>query len=214
MEAQYAASVQPRMVLVGDPGTGKSSFVRHLTLCMAGQQLLDLKREVRQVRANIAALVDWLEDCYTPLYIELRDLVKHAFPVLPDLAYHPATAPTLDDFWNYVNDQILLPHRLESYLPELFMRMSRGEVLIMLDGLDEVSNASDARRRTQMKALVKKLGQYNARTKLASLILRWKRFQEVLKQRRCFLLCWRRFGCAVRRPIHCRQPSRSFMRAV
>ncbi len=168
MEAQDAASVQPRFVLVGDPGTGKSSFMRYLTLCMAGQQLIEANSESKHARANVAALVDWLTASYTPLYIELRDLVKQSFAPLPSDPNQPALAPTLNDFWAYVQTQVLGVCQLDAYLPELFRRMNNGEVLLLLDGLDEVSDAADPRRRKQIQTLIKKLDQYNVRIIITS----------------------------------------------
>lgn len=168
MEAQHAASVQPRFVLVGDPGTGKSSFMRHLTLCMAGQQLIEAGGESKHAWANVAALVDWLAASYTPLYIELRDLVKYGFAPLPNDPNQPALAPTLNDFWAYVQTQVLGVCQLDAYLPELFRRMNNGEVLLLLDGLDEVSDAADPRRRKQIQTLIKKLDQYNVRIIITS----------------------------------------------
>lgn len=190
MEAQDAATVQPRFVLVGDPGTGKSSFVRHLTLCMAGQQLFELNGEKPHERANIAALVDWLEGSYTPLYIELRDLVKTVFAPLPADDNAPVSLPTLNDFWRYVHDHQLLG--LEGYLPELYRRMVRGDVLLMLDGLDEVSNAADPRRREQIKTLVRMLGQYNGRVIVTSRSHAYRKGEWVLDG----------YGRAELRPLH------------
>ncbi|TVR25365.1 MAG: TIR domain-containing protein, partial [Anaerolineaceae bacterium] len=152
MEAHDAASVQPHFVLVGDPGSGKSSFVRHLTLCHAGALLrADGVGDVPH-NASLDALKDWLLGAYIPLYIELRDLVGEAFPPLPADKNTPAEMPTLDDFWRYVRLRVLV--ELADYEPALREAVAHGEALILLDGLDEVSHAADDRRRQQMKALV------------------------------------------------------------
>ncbi len=157
MEAHDAASVQPRMVLVGDPGSGKSSFVRHLTLCMAGEQLRALGETGVPDNASLAALRDWLLGAYTPVYIELRDLVTQAFPPLPEDGASPKF-PTVDDFWRYVQSRVL-GETLAGYGPELLRRLSAasGEAILLLDGLDEVPDAADDRRRQQVQALIASL---------------------------------------------------------
>jgi hypothetical protein len=53
-EAEHAALVQRRFVLVGDPGSGKSTFLRHLALSWTAQLL----RETGETRAPTGARLD------------------------------------------------------------------------------------------------------------------------------------------------------------
>jgi|GEM_PF-6339864 len=80
MEAHDAASVQNRFVLLGEPGGGKSSFLRHLALCLAGEMRRRARDPDVPANASLEALRDWLLGTYTPLFIELRALVASHFP--------------------------------------------------------------------------------------------------------------------------------------
>lgn len=161
MEAHDAACVQPRFVLVGDPGSGKSSFVRHLTLCLAGELLHRSDADAVPDGASIDSLRDWFLGPFIPLYIELRSLVREAFPPLPTAAdgAQPISQPTLDDFWHFVHYHVL-GARLAGYLPRLREAVQTGSALIILDGLDEVERGGDPRRREQVKALLAALAGY------------------------------------------------------
>jgi adenylate kinase family enzyme len=157
MEAHHAASVQPRFVLLGDPGGGKSSFLRHLTLCQAGE--LRRRHQDGDVpeNAGLAALKDWLlTKPLTPIYIELRDLVRLSFPPLPVAREQDAAPPTLEDLWQYIRQHLLGPGQAE--FEQVLRRLCReGEAILLLDGLDEVPMATDSRRRQQIKSLVEAL---------------------------------------------------------
>ena len=154
MEAHDAASVQAHCVILGDPGSGKSSFLRHLALCLAGE----LRRRAGDAdvpaNASLAALRDWLLDAYTPVYIEWRDLVRCVFAALPEDEGQAAALPTVDHFWRYVRTQILAEAGLAAFESELHALFAAGEGILLLDGLDEVAQAADPRRRSQIKALV------------------------------------------------------------
>ncbi len=156
MEAHDAASVQERFVLLGDPGSGKSSFLRHLALCLAGELRHRHGDKDVPANANLAALRDWLLDTYTPIYVELRELVRHAFAALPADPTQPTPLPSCDDFWRYVR-QHTLADDLAGLLGELQQAFASGQALLLLDGLDEVPQGADKRRQRQIKSLVASL---------------------------------------------------------
>ena len=152
MEAHDAASVQPRFVLLGEPGSGKSSFLRHLALCLAGE----LRRRSGDARtpqnAGLAALRDWLLDAYAPVYIEMRELVTAVFPPLPVDGDTPVRLPDSDHLWRYL--QTFHGAGLAGPGGELRGWFDRGEAILLLDGLDEVPDAGRKERREQIKAFI------------------------------------------------------------
>ncbi|MBX3000635.1 MAG: SUMF1/EgtB/PvdO family nonheme iron enzyme [Caldilineaceae bacterium] len=153
MEAHDAASVQPRSVLLGDPGGGKSSFLRHMTLCQAGELRRRAGDDDVPPNASLVALKDWLlSDPLTPIYIELRDLVRLCFPPLAE-GSRATALPTVEDLWRYVREH-LLGAGLAPFETELRRLCRQGEAMLLLDGLDEVPLATDPQRRDQIKALI------------------------------------------------------------
>ena len=158
MEAQDAASVQPRFVLLGAPGGGKSSFLRHLTLCLAGEMRRACGDNGVPGNANLSDALnhDWLLGTFTPIYVEIRDLVRRVFPALPEEENGDPVLPTCDHFWRYTREQ-LLEGELVSFNAALRRLCADGEAILLLDGLDEAPQAADPRRRRQIKALVASL---------------------------------------------------------
>jgi formylglycine-generating enzyme required for sulfatase activity len=155
--AEEAASVQRRFVLLGNPGTGKTSFLHHLTLCLAGEQLATAGDASGGPRARLSALDGWLGGAVTPIYIVLRDLVQKLPPLpedpdkVPDPSEHPE-----QHFWRYVENHVL-SSGLNQFIRDLRLLFGRGEAVLLLDGLDEISDATDSRRRTQIKDLLRAL---------------------------------------------------------
>jgi formylglycine-generating enzyme required for sulfatase activity len=145
MEALDAAAVQPRMVLTGNPGSGKTVFLKHLALCLAGDQL----RHSRYADVALEALDFWPYPAYTPIFISLRDLVGEQFPKVTD------TASTVQ-FEAYLQDQ-LAQEGIADYWETLQEQLEEGSAIILLDGLDEVPDAVTEERRDQIIRFIQSL---------------------------------------------------------
>ena len=158
LDAEHAAALQPRLVLLGGPGSGKSSFLRHLTLCLAGAMLHAAGETPQDPAADLKLLPGWSAGAYTPIYIELRDLVKY-FPELPGYgSKEPVKLPEIEVFWTY----LLQRENSEGVVPELRRLLRQGRIMVLLDGLDEVNRAHEPARMRQIVALVAALQDANA----------------------------------------------------
>ncbi|MBZ0282072.1 MAG: HEAT repeat domain-containing protein [Anaerolineae bacterium] len=146
LESEDVLAIQSRLVITGDPGSGKSTLMRHLALTMAG----DMLREGDEAKVDINQLRYWPHPAYTPIYIELRSLVRSAFPDLRDEV-------TLEKFFTYIEQELLKPDGLTGYLNDLRDQMRDGDAMIFLDGLDEVPEADRRERREQIKKLANDL---------------------------------------------------------
>jgi energy-coupling factor transporter ATP-binding protein EcfA2 len=115
------------MVLLGDPGSGKSTFVNHLTLCLTAHQ--------RDPGGGwLMRLPQWpdADADLIPLPVMLRDFARW----LPSSV--KKAEPQL--LWDFIADR-LDAQNLSFAADPLQSALEHGRVIVLLDGLDEISSA-------------------------------------------------------------------------
>jgi formylglycine-generating enzyme required for sulfatase activity len=117
------------LALKGDPGSGKSTFISYLSLCLA-------KHHLEPGGNWLARLTDWPADARPiPLTIVLRDFVRAQPAELPE--------PCPDCLWKFLA-KWLADNRLSTCANALETALNLGHAIVFLDGLDEVP--TDAQR--------------------------------------------------------------------
>lgn len=115
-----AVQTQQHLVLLGDPGSGKSTFVRHLAWALARRGLNQLD--------DSTALFGWDDERRVlPIILPLRALAGQ-------LATHGATAQTV---YNALLTEIQ-SYNIARADDMLSAALHRGAALLLFDGLDEV----------------------------------------------------------------------------
>ncbi|MBL8297425.1 MAG: SUMF1/EgtB/PvdO family nonheme iron enzyme [Rhodanobacteraceae bacterium] len=153
LSALEALDAERQLVLLGGPGSGKSTFVNFVALAMAGELLHDPSGP------NLATLTRpppgaerddkspepqrWTHGPLLPVLITLRDLA-HQLP-------EAGKATNAQTVWKFIHAQ-LEKAALGDYGPHLHKALMEHGGLILLDGLDEVSLAPT--RRQQIKQAV------------------------------------------------------------
>lgn len=133
------------VALVGDPGSGKSTFVNFVALCMAGEALDNKWANLRLLTQPLPkddgsvgeALQPWEHGCLFPVRIVLRDFATRGLQ-----GRRHASA---DDLWKFLQLELKRWGLPEVY-PILRSKLIAGQGLVLLDGLDE---APEAERRRQ-----------------------------------------------------------------
>jgi hypothetical protein len=145
-------NTHPRLVLLGDPGSGKSTFVNFVALCMAGEIL-------GRPEANLELLTSplpggdgksgkepqpWSHGRLFPVRVVLRDFAVRGLP-------RPGERAAAEDLWRFLERELERAGLAEVF-PELRKELLEGRGAVLLDGLDEVPEAE--RWRPQIRQVV------------------------------------------------------------
>jgi formylglycine-generating enzyme required for sulfatase activity len=124
LSALAALIANPRLVLLGNPGSGKSTFVNHLALCLANEGL--------QPKADWLARLDGWPTAWhglLPIPIILRDVAAWLEATQPDERRSALFSAYLQSW--------LAQLGLEDLHDLLLHQLREGKALLLLDGLDE-----------------------------------------------------------------------------
>ena len=130
-----------RLVLLGDPGSGKSTFVNFVAMCLAGALLKDKTVNLKLLAKNPQ---EWKHGELLPVLVILRDFAAKGLPSEGEQA--KAT-----HLWRFITNT-LQENMLGDYEPYLRRHLQEQGGLLLLDGLDEVPEAM--KRREQIKQTV------------------------------------------------------------
>jgi hypothetical protein len=159
LSALAVLNMEPRLALLGDPGSGKSTFINFVALCMAGELCHHPDANLRVLTAPVPEADDasrrrreeepqpqpWDHGALLPLRVVLREFVARGLP-------HTSQRVMVsgDSLWRFIIAE--LPETLRLFVPSLRQQLLGTGGLLLLDGLDEVPEADQ--RRVQVKTEV------------------------------------------------------------
>jgi formylglycine-generating enzyme required for sulfatase activity len=141
-----------RLVLLGDPGSGKSTFVNFVALCLTGERLGRQEANLDRLTAPLPQMDDneepspqpWSHGALLPVHVVLRDFAARGLP-------GPGEKGTAKQLCDFIGAE-LESAALGDYVAHLWLHLREKGGLLLLDGLDEVPAAED--RRIQLKQVV------------------------------------------------------------
>ncbi len=142
-----------RLVLLGDPGSGKSTFANFVALCLAGELLGNEQANLELLTAPLPAekagddeapAPAWDHGALLPVPVILRDFAARGLPARGETG-------TAGGLWRFLEGE-LERAAMADYAPYLKQTLQRDGGLILLDGLDEVP-AAEGRRRQILDAV-------------------------------------------------------------
>ena len=137
-----------RLALLGDPGSGKSTFVNFVALCFCGGPLNEKRTNLDLLKSPLPGEGEeekkqqpWDHGLLIPVRIILRDFAASGLPPVGEIA-------TSEHIWRFIKSG-LFDKKFGTYLKKELIEKGG---LILLDGLDEVPDAK--KQRTQIKQAV------------------------------------------------------------
>ncbi|NIA30537.1 MAG: SUMF1/EgtB/PvdO family nonheme iron enzyme, partial [Actinobacteria bacterium] len=150
MSALEQLNEHEHLVLLGEPGSGKTTFVDFVVLCLCGEALGDEKINLKLLRTPVPQKDEnksqqkWKYGALLPVRVVLRDFAERGLPPVGEKA-------TSAHLLNFIEKE-LESHRLSEFAPFLEKELKDKGGLLLIDGLDEVSEAD--RRRDQIKQAI------------------------------------------------------------
>lgn len=110
-------------LLLGGPGSGKTTFIRYLALCLASIQ-------IEKTKDWILTLPNWtIEDLnLIPVVVNLRDFSRWL--------KRRSAKGSANLFWQFLEEDI--ENIVHGFFPEIQQDIYNGKAMLLLDGLDEV----------------------------------------------------------------------------
>jgi formylglycine-generating enzyme required for sulfatase activity len=153
LSALEVLNKEHHLALLGDPGSGKSTFVNFVALCMAGQLAGHPQANLRLLTTPLpgekgrergkAQAQPWDHGALLPVRVILREFVARGLA-------QAAGRVGGDTLWRFIVDE--LPETLREFGKLLRAEWLEKGGLLLLDGLDEVPEADQ--RREQIKIVV------------------------------------------------------------